>query len=301
MGKLDLYLSDVEWFVAIKEHQDSIVENNEIKVKLFKNTWRYWCADPFVFDYEGHTYVFMEVYDKLKQQGYIGYREYKNGKISKIHVCIKTKFHLSYPFIFAYENQIYIIPECYQSSKVIAYKAVSFPNQWEEDTILLDDIKACDTNILELENNRYMLTMELYGQPFQYDRLCLYYQKDGEWIRTKNNPVVLGNKCARNAGAIFYDKGRMIRPAQNCSDSYGENIYFKEITEITEDTYCEKEKGSLIATSISVTNSKKKFDGIHTFNTNYRYDVIDLRIAKTIQPAKLVGLVIKKVSSLMRK
>lgn len=303
MGRVKNYFTDGEWFIAIKKHEDTPVEEQKtMEVMLLNNTWRYWCADPFVFERNGMTYVFMELFDKIKQKGLIGYRVIdENGKISAIHSCLDMEKHMSYPFIFEKNGQVYMIPECYQSNQLTVYRAESFPDNWVKDSVLLNDIKVCDTNIIERDGNQYFTTMKIYGMPFRYDQLLLYYEDNGSWIECSCNPVVRGADCARNGGAYFYDHGRLIRPAQNCADSYGENLSFREIKELSQNGYKEEEIGQLYIENIVVKNSKRTFDGIHTYNTNGKYDVVDLRISNSFQIAHFISFVIGKIKRILRK
>lgn len=303
MGKLSMYFADVEWFVAIRKHNDSPIEQQKkYKVQLLNNTWRYWCADPFVFEKNGNTYVFMEIYDKIKQRGFIGYRIIAgNGNASKIYPCLDIGKHMSYPFIFEDGGTVYMMPECYQSNKLIIYRAERFPDVWVEDETALDAVKVCDSNILEINGQRYLTTMQIHGMPYQYDQLSLYVWNNRQWVSSDKNPVVVGAEKARNGGAYFIDHGRVIRPAQNCADSYGENLSFLELTEISKDEYAENEVSQLHITDIVVENSRKQFDGIHTYNTNGKYDVIDLRVSKSVQTAHFLSLLVGKINRIFRR
>jgi len=302
MGRLHDYFADGEWYIAIRKHLDvPIEEQKQFKVTLLKNTWRYWCADPFVFEEQGKIYIFMEVYDKIKQRGFIGYRIVEeNGSVSKIRTCLDIKKHMSYPFIFRKTGNIYMLPECYQSNRLAVYRAEHFPDSWVAEEVLLDDVRVCDSNILEQENDYYLTTMMIHGMPYQYDQLSLYHWDGARWMPSEKNPVVSGAEKARNGGAYFYDNGRLLRPTQNCSNSYGENLSFQEVKKLSPDAYVEEEVAVLNASDVIVRNSKKKFDGIHTFNTNGKYDVVDLRISKAFQPAHFLGILYAKIGKLTR-
>lgn len=301
MGKIKKYFTDGEWYIGIKKHSNDIIEKkHKIEVTLLKNTWRYWCADPFLFEHNQITYIFMEVYDKIKQRGFIGYRIIdKNGRISKIYSCLDTEKHMSYPFIYECDGNIYMIPECYQNKKLVIYRAENFPNKWVEDQVILDNVKVCDSNIVELDEKKYLSTLKIHGMPYQYDEMSLYYLENETWIPCVNNPVVVGAEKARNGGAYFKYKGELVRPAQNCTDSYGENLSFQIVKEISPEVYCEEEISKLYVEDVSVKNSSKRFDGIHTFNTNGKYDVIDLRRTGSVQTAHFIGLLIGKLKNML--
>lgn len=301
MGKIKNYFTDGEWYIGIKKHSTDFIEGkNKIEVTLLKNTWRYWCADPFLFEHDQTTYIFMEVYDKIKQRGFIGYRIIdENEKVSKIYSCLNIEKHLSYPFIYERGGVIYMMPECCESNKLIVYRAENFPNKWIEDQIIIDNMKVCDSNIVEKEEKLYISTLKIHGMPYQYDEMSLYYLENETWLPCSNNPVVVGAEKARNGGDYFKYKGELIRPAQNCANSYGENLSFQMIKEISPKTYCEEEISRLYVGDVIVKNSRKRFDGIHTFNTNGKYDVIDLRRTSSVQTAHFIGLLIGKFKRIL--
>ncbi len=302
-NKIKFLFFDVEWNVAFREHVEDIPieQQMEFQFQILKNNWKYWCADPFVFEYGGVTYIFMEVYDKLTQRGSIGYRTYNGNKISKIKICLKTEQHLSYPFIFSDGDNVYLMPECYQSNQLTVYRAVRFPDEWELDHINLKDISLCDSDIFEIASKKYLLTMPVGEPPFCYDKLLLYYQAKDTWYPSCINPVVCGSDHARNGGAIFNDHGRLIRPAQDCSTSYGEGLRFYKINQVDESHYSETILCRLNVNQIKPLGSKLSFDGIHTFNTNKTYDVIDLRRESTFQIPKAIFLVVSKLRRIWRK
>ncbi|MGM9598050.1 MAG: hypothetical protein ACI3XO_09590 [Eubacteriales bacterium] len=301
--KMKLLFYDVEWNVAIREHIEDIPieQQADFQFRVLKNNWRYWCADPFVFEYGGVTYIFMEVYDKLTQRGSIGYRIYKGKKVSNIKICLKSDKHLSYPFIFSDGTDVYLMPECYQSNRLEVYRAVQFPDKWEQDHTILNNISLCDTNLLEVASKRFLFTMPIGEPPFCYDKLYLYYQKEGAWYPSAANPVVCGFDHARNGGAIFTDHGRLVRPAQNCSNSYGEGLGFYKINHVDENQYNESMLCCLSINQIKPLGSKSNFDGIHTFNTDKKYDVIDLRRERTFQLSRIIFLIGNKLRSIWRK
>jgi len=302
LNKIKVLMRDVEWNVAIRPHNDlKIEEQSEQTFFVLKNTWRYWCADPFVFEKDGTTYIFMEIYDRITQRGEIGYRVWKNGKVSKIYKCMKSEHHFSYPYVYSEGETVYMLPECYQSGKLIRYKATHFPDKWEKDEIFIEDASLCDTDIVNSNKGQFLLTTEVYGEPFRYDRLFLYVHNGDKWVKTTDEPVVSGLDKARNGGAVFENFGRFIRPAQNCEDSYGSALRFFEINVISENEYKETEICSVEAKNVKLKNMSNCFDGIHTYNTNGKYDVIDLRRENVFQSARFVYLLRCRLKKMRRK
>jgi hypothetical protein len=54
------------------------------------------------------------------------------------------------------------------------------------------------------------------------------------------NPIRMGLEGSRMGGAILRSGGRLLRPAQNCSRSYGGSLQFYEIEKLTTAEYRER-------------------------------------------------------------
>lgn len=292
MGILDRFY-DMQWWVAIRPHRQEAWLDTPMEFQVLKNTWRYWCADPFAFDHNGKTYLFMEVLDKITQKGSIGYRVIENGKVSGIRICLHTGDHMSYPMIYEDNGEIYMIPECFESKRLTVYRAVAFPDQWEPCETLPGEKVVCDTNYLAVDGQKYLLTMPLHGLPFQYDRLELYVRRQGKWESAACNPMTLGADRARNAGHFFRYDGGWIRPSQNCADSYGEAVNLNKVTKISPEGYEEAPWKKI--TVADIRTDRGCFDGIHTLNHSRSYDVIDLRRLRSFQFARLFFFIRSKL------
>lgn len=292
MGILSRFY-DMQWWIAIRPHRQEGWLDTPMEFRVLNNTWRYWCADPFAFDYEGKTYLFMEVLDKTTQKGAIGYRVIHNGKVSGIRICLNTGDHMSYPMLYTANGEIYMIPECFESNRLTVYRAVEFPDRWEPCEVIFEERKVCDTNYLSQDGQEYLLTMPLYGNPFCYDRLELYVRRQGQWEPTAGGNMTLGADRARNGGQFFQYNGELIRPSQNCAGSYGEALNLNRVVRISLEGY-EEELWKKITVS-DVRTNRGSFDGIHTFNHSASYDVIDLRRLHSFQIARLFYFIRNKL------
>lgn len=301
-NKLNTLMCDMEWNVAIRESKSTPIEQLDNRpYHVLKNTWRYWCADPFLFEKDGVTYIFIEVFDRITQKGAIGYRIFANGKCSKIKICLESDYHFSYPYVFEKNGHIYMLPECHESRKLTLYRAICFPDKWEIEEHIMNNKLVCDTNMYETkQGEQVLLTMELDRKKFCYDKLSLYYKSKNGWEASLNNPIVVGADHARNGGALFENGGRLIRPAQNCEKSYGESLKFYHIKKIDKEFY-EEELISTFCIRDVCTSKHIKFDGIHTYNRNGKYEVIDLRQEKVFQMARIIYLVRCRVNKIWRK
>ena len=72
------------------------------------------------------------------------------GTIRK--VVLDEEFHLSYPYVFEWKNEYYLIPESNEDLAVRLYKAESFPDKWEYIGNLISGYHFIDPSIVYYKN-----------------------------------------------------------------------------------------------------------------------------------------------------
>ncbi len=235
---------------------------------------RFW-ADPFVWFHENKHYVFVEELLYSTHRGRIVCLTLgKDMNILSNQVVLERPYHLSYPFLFEYENQLYMVPETKENNGVELYRCAHFPDQWEFVKTLINSVYAVDATLLEAQGKWWMFTNIKKEGGSTWDTLHLYYADhplSDQWTPHPLNPIVKDIHSARPAGRIFFDSGKLIRPSQDCSVRYGYAINFNQIVTLTETDYvetCEQtfkppSQGKIIAT--------------HTFNDAAGLTVIDAK------------------------
>ena len=245
---------------------------------LIKNSIRFWRADPFLFKHKGTNYLFAELYDKRKSKGVLAYARLHGKHCSKFKVCLEESYHLSYPCVFQCGNDIYMIPETKDNGKVTLYRAVSFPQKWERYKEICD-LPCVDTTPF-VTNNEYYYFTTIASDKSSDDNLHLISEKDGS-IRQ----LLSDNLCSRSAGNVLKLGDVLIRPSQD-DTTYGDAVVLNKVNSLADD-YSETSfrrilpPGSITEDTdfcVSVEGySKGEFDGLHTYNVNEDYEVIDLR------------------------
>lgn len=196
-------------------------------------------ADPFMMIENGKYYLFFEVFNWETYQGDIAYAESIDGNhwVYK-NIILDEIFHLSYPYIFRWENDYYLIPESHEDLAVKLYKAVTFPDKWEYIGNILTGYHYVDPSIFRY-NDKWWLFVATPGD----DVLNLYYSKYllGEWKPHPFNPIVkLDKNIARPGGRVIIYDGLPYRFTQDCYPVYGNSVFAFKITELTENSYVEK-------------------------------------------------------------
>jgi hypothetical protein len=202
-------------------------------------------ADPFMIKKDQSWFMFFEVLNCQSGLGEIGLAESKDGSDWKYKkIVIREPFHLSYPYIFEWMGEYYLIPESYQAGAIRLYKAVEFPKKWSFMGNLLTRPYLVDPSLFYFDNHWWMFVET--NIDFKHDTLRLFHAEDlmGPWREHPLSPVIEGNPhIARPAGRVLVleDERRIIRYTQDCYPTYGTQVRAFEITELSTESYSEKE------------------------------------------------------------
>jgi hypothetical protein len=200
-------------------------------------------ADPFMVR-DGNTwYMFFEVMNWRRNLGEIGLAVSPDGLHWKYQqIVLSEAFHLSYPYVFRWKDDYYMIPESYQAGAVRLYKARKFPEQWAHAATLLEGPYLVDTSVFQHAGQWWLFTDTSAGM--QHDTLRLYHAPElkGRWTEHPSSPLVQGDPCiARPAGRVITADDKVIRFAQSGQPYYGSTVRAFEVTELTPTSYKEKE------------------------------------------------------------
>lgn len=196
-------------------------------------------ADPFMVNKSSKWYMFFEVFDKSTKQGDIGLAESSDGfNWSYKGIVIDESFHLSYPYVFEYNNNYYIIPESHVDKSIRLYQAVKFPLEWKYVETLISGKPFRDTCIIRFNDIWWIFTAST-----PKETLRLYYSDHllGPWVEHPFSPIINGDpNIARPGGRIIVMDNKLVRFAQDCDPIYGNSIHAFVITEINRIKYSEK-------------------------------------------------------------
>jgi hypothetical protein len=199
-------------------------------------------ADPFMIKVENIWYMFFEIYNGSNGKGEIGSARSPDGlKWAYDSVVLEEPFHLSYPYVFSWEDEIYMIPEAGSSLSIRIYKAKNFPLAWEFIGTLLSGQQFLDSSIIFYDNLWWLFTEA--GGSFRFDTLRLFFADNlhGKWTEHPQSPVIKGNPhIARPAGRINIYEGKLVRYTQDCYPRYGTQVRAFQI-EISKKNYQETE------------------------------------------------------------
>lgn len=152
-------------------------------------------------------------------------------------------WHTSYPFVFQNDDDVFIIPETSAegwgkgNGEVALYRFVDFPLKVEKVATLLDGPYA-DSSIFHRDGLFYLFT-------FREDEGLLFIsdQLEGPYYPHPANPISTDPRHARSGGAIIPETAErpfLLRPAQDCSITYGGDLTLMKIRTLSADIYEEE-------------------------------------------------------------
>jgi hypothetical protein len=196
-------------------------------------------ADPFLIKEGSLWYLFFEVCNNETKQGDLAVATSKNTwKWNYEQVVIDEPFHLSYPYVFNWENDYYLIPESFEANSIRLYKADQFPTEWAFVTTLIEGRDYVDNSIAHFKNKWW-----LFSSVTSNDTLFLFYadQLTGPWIEHPKSPIVEGNlHIARPSGRVLVYEDRLYRYTMDVNPPSGTHeILAFEITDISPTNYSE--------------------------------------------------------------
>ncbi|WP_022752758.1 hypothetical protein [Butyrivibrio fibrisolvens] len=262
------------WNVAIRKKVENEFPDSDGEFHVIKNGKDYWLADPFLYEYEGENYIFAELYDCKKGKGVIAF--HKCGESEMVwHIAIEEEYHLSYPLIYTIGGHIYMIPESSYGDNLCCYKATNFPYTWEKK-VLLQDVRVVDTTIYPRESGGFSGITTIIDDKKYHAHIVEFDGCENFVISEKTVSEDL--KYSRCGGNIYSYRNNKYLVLQDCGQYYGKQIHFVKITSNDLRTTFESIKPvfSLSIGDVKLDNACK-YIGLHTYNTNDTYEVIDVK------------------------
>ncbi|TBW38766.1 hypothetical protein EYW49_08730 [Siculibacillus lacustris] len=264
------------WRVGWRLHDGpGIAETGDLSGPLFQvlaDPGPRFYADPFVATWEGRTALFVEDLDHRLGRGVVSAIPFDaRGPSGPARPVLQEPWHLSYPFVFAHDGALWMIPESTGARDVALYRCTAFPDRWERVATLLDDLVLSDATIFEHAGRWWMFGTARDGGGGWSDTLSIHVAPSpfGPWRPHAVEAPLVDRTQARPAGAVFRRGDRLFRPAQDCSDGYGGALVLAEITRLDDDDFRQEVR--------AVLRPGRRWPGrrLHTLNRVGRLEVID--------------------------
>jgi len=239
-------------------------------------------ADPFgVEDSQGHLTILAERMIHGRTKGRLVTLDAETGAAAPL---LTQPHHLSYPFVVEDRGRRFVVPEQAESGALSLYPF--------DDASLgppaarIEGLDAIDPTFLRRDGRWWLFCTRrsagVNGPLFLYSAEELF----GPYTPHPLNPIVTAPSRARPAGRIIALPGRLIRPGQDCSASYGAAITLSEIEVLTPELYEERPIGRIAPRDVRGGYT----EGLHTLDHTAHHVLIDTKrfaLAPDAIPVKL--------------
>ena len=244
----------------------------------------FWYADPILTTYRGKTYLLMESFDMRTQLGSIACAAFDDaGKLSKPQIIIQEQYHMSFPMVFFWNEELYMIPETCENRSLNLYRCDGDITCWTlvksfpvEGEVVDTAVVACHEDHVELLSS---VVHETHKRKFKWQKFCL--RKEGEdFCLDADAAFNVGEDYGfgyRMAGSMITDQGRTILPTQESTDvDYGVNLYLNDYSG-------QNVSGMPVMKKVSIDNillpdvAQKEQIGVHSYALSDKLEVVDMR------------------------
>lgn len=227
-------------------------------------------ADPFLFVWNKRLYLFYESKTLCNPACIKMVSTDDLNTWTEPIIVLQESFHLSFPYVFVDDGNIYMLPETGENKSVRLYKATDSSLQHFEfyKTLLSEEKDRCikmsyfDSCIYKHNTNYFLFTSLQYED--EINTLELYYSNElvGPYKKHVLSPIIKSNAIGRNAGSLVSHNDKLFRVSQDCMRRYGDNVNVAEIIDLSNNIYEE----NLSIKNIIPTNKLPYIEGGHHFN-----------------------------------
>ncbi|NTW53985.1 MAG: hypothetical protein HGB15_04320 [Chlorobaculum sp.] len=238
------------WSIGLYEGPDPVklspaseVRNPILTAKDVTDVPARFVADPFMITHDKQFHLFFEVLNAKRESGEIGHAISDDLKTWRYTgVVLRERFHLSYPYVFEHDGQMYMIPECAKSKSIRLYRASSFPRDWRPVATLLRgskrEVPLLDPSVVFHDGHWYLFS---YMRKVNNLHLHLAESLTGPWREHPASPVFRNSDHFTRPGGRVVEEGAVLyRFAQDGQPYYGSKAWAFRITELTPTTYREE-------------------------------------------------------------
>ena len=271
--------------MVIDVFNKNLLEDDRLEKIFDDRSWNF-KADPFFLESENS--ILIERFNYLIGRGKLAKYSFDSKNLMNINT--NSKIHISYPCVFEYGKQTYVIPEAAQSNAIKIYKKNNDESLSLVNTVV-DNFAGIDPTIVEHNGMWYIFSTD--GSIGSNSFLHIFYAEDplSNWSEHKLNPVKINTQNSRGGGAIFKEGASIIRPTQNCYPSYGTSLLFNKIVNLSPHEFKEILIGEV------KTSTDSPYKGIHTFSRNKNSYIVDLKTNEFFPFARFVTLLRARLKS----
>jgi len=256
------------WQIGFLDNPQDILKQ-EYKVHWLKGAPEdRWFADPFILDVTDESIeVLVEEVRFSNPTGRVTKLTVnrQTWELEKMTVLLELDTHLSFPAIRREGNEVFVYPENNYSGKLTEYKLIEGGGNELIFNKIVSSLPLTDA----IQSSRFQKPIVLASKIDDECGNCLsIYKQDekGEYIFDYD--ICFDRKIGRMAGDLFEIDGKLYRPAQDCSNSYGGALVIQE--------FKSTDPIELYDVIVHKSTHPKYIEGMHTFNMFKGVGVIDV-------------------------
>lgn len=236
----ELFLFE-EWNIGLVEREiESFVDRPDAAAVnwLPPAPRRHFQADPFGLEHPDlGALVLYERYDRRLGRGGIVVKTLDGFDRSAPSRLVGSSRHHSFPFTIRHQGAFYCLPEDLDGPGPTLYRLDA--RRWRRVKTLVPGLRAADPVLVYHESHWWLFCVT----PDYPEALLVYHAEklDGFWRPVDNNPVKVDARSARSAGAPFTFDGRLYRPAQDDSGTYGARLRLMRVERLSTTEFRESE------------------------------------------------------------
>lgn len=240
LGALWYALTEYEYCMAYR------LNKNE-KYVVLKPNYKEWYSGAVPFDWKNEPYLFMVLFNKLKQQNLIAIAKIQaDGTLTKFYKTNIKVSEASIPCVFIYNNHTYMMSVSEDGKEIRIYSMKEDITKWRAYCKIKCSAKIANAVVYNNKDSRlYILANEISEEKRFQSNLVLYQmdklsqRKDVAlkelWRQEKYTYDTL------SGGNIVDESGRLYRVVRNgSSDTYSKFITVTKIEQISERGFAEK-------------------------------------------------------------
>lgn len=243
LDQVKRYLGHWQWNLALIEQSvDDIVANGicgSVRWLPPPPRWTFF-ADPFVLAEEGALRLYCEQMDYRRGVGEIWSAPVLSHAETWANPVplLRQPGHMSFPFAFRHQGVPHLLCETWEAGGASLY--AQRDDGWNFARIDLPGGPVVDGALYHDGEIWWLFCGHIGSRPD--DELYLYHAADpsGPWRPHSANPVVRDRSGARSGGPLVSTGQGLIRPAQDCTRTYGGALTLKRVVELTPTAYREE-------------------------------------------------------------
>ena len=191
------------WNVGVIESTiEEIMEGKEYDIRWMKHRYRdRFFADPFVYDSDASNYYILAeelIFTRGKGTIVLLTIDKKSMRLISREEMISDDNHLSYP---NYDGDT-VVAENYKSGGLYRF----YINEAQVRKTLILDVPLIDPTFVEYNGINWLFATTKDEVDDPNKKLSIYYEKNGEYVPHKKNPVKIDIHTSRPGGKFFWYK-----------------------------------------------------------------------------------------------